>query len=223
MFGFKLSEGPRPKSERWSQMSVTRQQQQTLGHRRTVHVGFRCSASRPSTNPTNFRCFCPSLSGHPQLSPTVEASDNRNFFFLSRPLVTFLWRTKWRLRRPSRVWRDHLQFSAFRFLTLSMDAYFSPIPSKTKQSQLSFNWDGDSGPLPQNKLERPDNARSQFSPCISFTPGSPLHRFATRPPSCTLGIEICHPAMGPRNERLAVLDLNVQCRNGSTLNPTIGK
>ena len=43
---------------------------------------------------------------------------------------TFLRRTKWKLSRPSRVWRDHLQFSAFRFVTLSMDAYFSPIPSK---------------------------------------------------------------------------------------------
>ena len=58
---------------------------------------------------------------------------------------------------------------------------------------------------------------SHFSPCIPFTPGSPLHRFATRPPGRTLGIEICHPAMGPRNERLAMLDLNVLCRNGSTL------
>ena len=49
-----------PKSEHWSRMSVTRQQQSTLGHRRIVHVGFPCSASRPSTNPDNCRCVCPS-------------------------------------------------------------------------------------------------------------------------------------------------------------------
>ena len=58
---------------------------------------------------------------------------------------------------------------------------------------------------------------SQFSPCIPFTPQSPLHRFAIRPPSCTFGIKICHPTLGLRNERLAMLDLNVQRRNGSTL------
>ena len=167
MFGFKLSEVPRPKSR--------------LGQRRTVHVGFPCSA--PSTNPTTSDASVPPCLD-PQLSPTVKALHDRNFFFLSRPLVTFLWRTKWRLSRPSRVWRDHLQFSAFRFVTLSMDACFSPIPSKTKQSQLSFNWDGDPGPLPQNKLERPDNARFAFFTLPSVytrVSTAPLCNSATRP------------------------------------------
>ena len=42
-----VNRGACPKTERQSRMSVTRQQQSTLGHRRPVHVGFPCSASRP--------------------------------------------------------------------------------------------------------------------------------------------------------------------------------
>ena len=86
------------------------------------------------------------------------------------PLVTSLRRTMWRLSRPSRVWRDHLQFSAFSVMTLSIDAYFSPIPSsKNNRSSLSTgkatlvlcrtrNW---------HALTTPG---SHFSPCIPFPP-----------------------------------------------------
>ena len=72
---------------------------------------------------------------------------------------------------------------------------------KQKQSQLPFSWDGDPGPQPHNNLERSDNAQFAFFTLHSVhTRVSGLHHFATRPPSCTSGIEICHRALGPRNE-----------------------
>ena len=103
--------GPCSKSERWSRMSVTRQQQSTLGHRRTVHVGFPCSASRPATNQNNCRCSCPSH---------LDTRNRHHWWRLEMiatvsscgaglaPMATSLRRTMWRLSRPSRVGRDHL-------------------------------------------------------------------------------------------------------------------
>ena len=102
-------------------------------------------------------------------------------------------------------------------MTLSIDACFSPIPfSENNRSALATGiatlvlchtryW---------HTLTTPGHISTLHSvPTLV----SPLHRFATRPPSCTLGIEIRHPALRPRNERLALLDLNVQRRIGSTL------
>ena len=173
--------GACPKSERQSRMSVTRQQQSTLGHQPP-----HCSRRIPMLRITslNESQQLPMLLSLPVWTHQLWRLEIIATFSSCGaglgPLATSLRRTKWRLSRPSRVWRDHLQFSA----------YVSPIPSsKNNRSSLSSgiatlvlchtrNW---------HALTTPG---SHLSPCTPFPPrflqcttlqlGHPAARWASR-------------------------------------------